>query len=248
LLADEIAGPGAGSVERSAVDQMAADLDLVERVAAGGPPVLRLYCWRGPALSLGRFQPDGDVDADACSARGVEVVRRPTGGRALLHGADVTYAAALPRPAGPAGSVDAVYCWLARGLTAGLARLGVEAAVAESEGETGAACFASMRGSDLRVGGRKLCGSAQVHRGGVVLQHGSILVDRLPFDETDLLRYPSPGDRAGEQARLRATTVTLRELGVAAEAGDVAAAVAAGFATALDLSMRSTVRPAALPQ
>ena len=65
MLADEIAGPGAGSVERSAVDQMAADLDLVERVAAGGPPVLRLYCWRGPALSLGRFQPDGDVDADA---------------------------------------------------------------------------------------------------------------------------------------------------------------------------------------
>ncbi|MFN8028384.1 MAG: hypothetical protein U0W40_19100 [Acidimicrobiia bacterium] len=55
-----------------------------------------------PALTLGRFQPDDDVDHAACAARGVDVVRRPTGGRALLHGADVTYSVAFAPPGGDA--------------------------------------------------------------------------------------------------------------------------------------------------
>ena len=65
--------------------------------------------WSPPALSLGRFQPDDDVDRDACARLGVDVVRRPTGGKALLHGGDLTYAVALPRPPGRAGTVRAVY-------------------------------------------------------------------------------------------------------------------------------------------
>ncbi len=82
---------------------MAADLACLDDVAAGGPPVLRLYRWSPPALSLGRFQPEDDVDREACHALGVEVVRRPTGGRALLHGGDLTYAVALCRPIGRGG-------------------------------------------------------------------------------------------------------------------------------------------------
>lgn len=213
-----------------AAGQMAADLGLVDAVAARGLPTLRLYQWARPALSLGRFQPDDDVDHAACRRLGVEVVRRPTGGRALLHGADLTYAVAMPRPPGAAGTVDAVYGWLARGLCAGLESLGVLAAVAESEGDTGPACFSSLRGSDLRVGDRKLCGSAQVHRGGVVLQHGSILLDRLPFDETAVLRYPTDDDRARAAGQLRETTITLHELGVDVPIGTVAAAIRTGFA------------------
>ena len=96
---------------------------------------------------------------------GVEVVRRPTGGRALLHGADLTYAVALPRPDGPAGHVDAVYRTIAAGLIAGLAGLGVTASVGEERGPAGPVCFAAAQGADLRVGNRKLCGSAQVQRG-----------------------------------------------------------------------------------
>jgi lipoate-protein ligase A len=224
-------------IARPAAGQMAADEAMAATVAAGSPPLLRLYTWSGPALSLGRFQPDSDVERAACAARGVSVVRRPTGGRALLHGADVTYAVALPRPPGREGSVDAVYCFLARGLRAGLAALGVDAEVASGDGAAGAACFASMRGSDLRVGGRKLCGSAQVVRGSVVLQHGSVLVDRLPYDEVDLLRYGDDGDRRYERARLRAATVTLRELGVDATPREVADAIRTGFAAALDLEL-----------
>jgi lipoate-protein ligase A len=213
---------------------MDADLVCLDEVAAGGPPVLRLYTWARPALSLGRFQPDDDVDRAACRARGVEVVRRPTGGKALLHGSDLTYAVALARPTGSAGHVDALYRTLAGALVAGLARLGVDATIGAARGPDGPACFAAAQGADLRVGERKLCGSAQVQRGAVVLQHGSILLDRLPFDELDLLH--APRDRS-----LLARTVTLRELGAPADAPTVAAAIAAGFAETLHLDFGSRV-------
>jgi lipoate-protein ligase A len=227
---------------------MACDLALLAGVADGAPPALRFYRWNPPALSLGHFQADTDVDHDACRRLGVEVVRRPTGGRALLHGGDLTYAVALARPSGDAGKVDAVYRYLARGLIAGLARLGVDAAIARHDGPAGPVCFASQQGADLRVGDRKLCGSAQVRRGGAVLQHGSVLLRRLAFDETDLLVAPAGGaaeraqTREQSRERLRAATVTLEDLGVPTEPREVAGALAAGFADALDLTFISTSR------
>ena len=216
-----------------AAAQMAVDLGMLESVAAGGTPALRCYRWCPPALTLGRFQPASDVDRVACARLGVDVVRRPTGGRALLHGADVTYAVALPEPVGSEASVDAVYRRLAEGLIVGLATLGVVAAVARHEGPAGAVCMATQQGADLRVGERKVCGSAQVRRHGVVLQHGSVLLDRLPFDETDLV--------AGEHDRdaLRAATVTLAELGAPTDPAVVAGALVEGFAVALDVEFTS---------
>ena len=179
--------------ERSAAEQMVADLELLDDVLRGGASVLRLYTWTGPALSLGRFQADDDVDLDACTRRGVEVVRRPTGGRALLHGGDLTYAVAMRPRAGHSAGVTVVYEWIASGLIGGLAQIGVTAVVARHDGPAGPACFAGQQGADLRVGDRKLCGSAQVWRDDCVLQHGSILLRRLSFDETDLLN--DAGDR-----------------------------------------------------
>jgi lipoate-protein ligase A len=228
-------------VDRSGAEQMARDVALLEEVAAGGLPALRLSTWRGPTLSLGRFQPDDDVDAAACARLGVEVIRRPTGGRALLHGADVTYAAVLPRPGGDAGTIDALYGLLAGALMAGLARLGVAATVGEGRGPAGPACFAAAQGADLRVGERKLCGSAQVHRAGAVLQHGSVLCGRFPFDETDLLAYPDAAARARAQRALASRTVTLEDLGAPADVPTVAQALVVGFRQTLDLRWRSTV-------
>lgn len=228
---------------------MEADLACLDEVATGAPPVLRLYTWVGPALSLGRFQPESDIDWDACRARGVEVVRRPTGGRALLHGADLTYAVALPRPPGTAGHVDALYRTLAGALIAGLATLGVTAAIGSDRGSAGSVCFAAAQGADLRVGDRKICGSAQVQRGSTVLQHGSVLLDRLPFDELDLLLDPAPidpvrgpePDAARAHRDLRARSVTLRELGADPTPAVVSAAIVAGFAATLDLDFASRV-------
>src|SRR4051812_6489971 len=219
---------------------MAADAALLDDVAAGGAPALRLYRWMPPALSLGRFQPDDDVDLGECARLGVEVVRRPTGGQGLLHGPDLTYAVAMPLPGGAAGSVDAVYRQLAGALIAGLALVGVPAAIARHDGPAGPVCFAGQQGADLRVGDRKVCGSAQVRRSSAVLQHGSILLGRLPFDETDVLR-PRPGAPAVSRTDLRAATVTLEELGAPTDARVVADALVEGFAATLDLNFALTV-------
>jgi lipoate-protein ligase A len=221
-----------------AAEQMARDVELLDDVAGGAPPVLRLYRWGRPALSLGRFQPHDDVDSAACDRLGVDVVRRPTGGRAILHGRDLTYAVAMPRPAGAAGSVAAVHDLLAGALVAGLARLGVDAAVArhDADGPTGPVCFTGMQGADLRVGERKLCGSAQVRRRGrvhAVLQHGSILLDRLSFDETAVLH--------GADVPLAASTVTLAELGAPADARVVARELVEGFRQTLDVDFTVAV-------
>lgn len=213
---------------------MAADEALLASVADGAPPALRLYRWQPPALSLGHFQAEDDVDRAACARLGVEVVRRPTGGQGLLHGGDLTYAVVMPRPTGAAGGVDAVYGLLAGAIIAGLRRLGVDAAVARHDGPAGPVCFAGQQGADLRVGERKLCGSAQVRRGGALLQHGSILLTRLPFDETDLF-VPRPGAPAVRRADLRAATVTLEELGAPTDPRVVGAALVEGFADTLDL-------------
>ena len=231
-------------VPRTAASQMAVDLALLDEVASGGAPALRLYTWSGPALSLGRFQPEVDVDAGACRRFGVDVVRRPTGGRALLHGGDVTYAAVFPRPSGAAGSVDALYRTLARALIAGLDRLGVGAEVGRGDGEVGAACLSAARGADLRAGDRKLCGSAQLQREGVVLQHGSVLCRRLAVDESDLLVFADDRARDVTRRTLRERTVTLAELGALSGPDDVATALTWGFAQTLDLKWRSKVEGA----
>lgn len=239
-----VSGPWRLAVEldrpRCAQEQMRADLALADE-AAGGPATLRIYRWQSPALSIGRFQPEDDIDVAACAARGVDVVRRPTGGRALLHGGDLTYAVGMPQPRGRAATVDAVYRWIAGGPVEGLGLLGVPARVASFRGDPRGACFASLRGSDLRVGGRKVCGSAQVWRAGAVLQHGSLLVDRLDFSEADLLRYASEQARAEERRRLEEGTVTLRELGVDASWDVIGGAIVEGFRSALNLDFTSRV-------
>jgi lipoate-protein ligase A len=216
---------------------MAADVALLDAVTVGAPSGLRLYRWDPPAVSLGRFQADDDVDRAACVRFGMDVVRRPSGGKALLHGGDLTYAVAMRRPPGRAGSVRAVYELIAGALIAGLAELGVTAAVARHDGPgTGPVCFTAQQGADLRVGERKLCGSAQTRTTGAVLQHGSILLHRLPVDETDLL--VPPGDRDA----LRAVTVTLEELGAPTDPSVVAGALVEGFRRSLDVEFSPSPR------
>jgi lipoate-protein ligase A len=127
----------------------------------------------------------------------------------------------------------------------------VQAAVARHDGSAtaGPVCFASQQGADLRVGERKLCGSAQARtagsvperRTGSVLQHGSILLTRLPFDETDLV-HPAPGEVLADRAELRQRTVTLDELGVDPDARRVADALVEGFRASLDVEFTASPR------
>jgi len=211
---------------------MAVDEAILLAHAAGQvPPTLRLYAWEPPAISLGYFQPARrDVDLDACARAGVDVVRRLTGGRGVLHADEVTYSVVVSESAFPGAGVAEVYRVLSGGLIAGLRRLGVDSRLAPGQkahrGPSGADCFAAAAQCDLVVAGRKICGSAQVRRHGVILQHGA-----LPLAWTDpapFWREPGPPPNA---------TDLTQALGRRPSWDEVAEAMAAGFAEALGISL-----------
>jgi biotin synthase len=223
---------------------MAVDEALLEAVGRGqSPPTLRFYGWDPPALSLGYFQDrEREVDLSGCAAQGFDCVRRPTGGRAVLHAAEVTYAVVVPEDQpGFAGSVSEAYRAIGEGLVAGIRRLGVPAEMAPAErrgGERSAACFDAPSFYELTVEGRKLVGSAQVRRHGALLQHGAIL---LRFDPDQLLRCLAlPEGSGGERLRrgLVAHVVCLEQaLGREPSLAEVVAAVAAGMAEAFHVRL-----------
>lgn len=144
-----------------------------------GQPTLRLYSWEHPTVSVGYLQSiEGVIDPIACRALGIPLVRRPTGGGALLHHRELTYSLALPLPNGNRGVLHD-YRWISRCLLLGLRRLGVAARL--SQGRRGAErgrglCFLAPSRYELAVDGRKLVGSAQRRLSRALLQHGSILI------------------------------------------------------------------------
>jgi lipoate-protein ligase A len=158
---------------------MALDQALMASVGAGGDPVLRFYRWSPACVSLGRNQPAaGRYDEGLLRARGIDVVRRLTGGRAVLHARELTYSAVMPDRA--LGSARAAYASINRALVAGLRRLGVPAALQPPSAlrepvPSLAPCFQHPAEGEVVSAGRKLVGSAQVRQAGVILQHGSLL-------------------------------------------------------------------------
>ena len=159
---------------------MAVDEALLASGGTGGVATLRLYGWRGPWLSLGYGQPDDAALRARCAAAGVGVVRRPTGGRAVLHGGDLTYALAAPEALLPAG-LRGTYELIAGILLDALAAVGVPASRSPAGADPGSRsgafdCFAEPAEDELCLAGRKLAGSAQRRAGGAVLQHGSVRV------------------------------------------------------------------------
>ena len=157
---------------------MALDEALMRRAARTGDGVFRVYGWSSPTLSLGRNQrARGIYDCAAAAATGIGFVRRPTGGRALLHHREITYSATLP--AGGATEAAAAYDFINAVLLDALHALGVpaeRAAGAPSVAPGPRPCFDLAAPREIAIGERKLVGSAQWRRDGALLQHGSILV------------------------------------------------------------------------
>jgi len=144
--------------------------------ASGAPPALRLYSWREPSLSLGLRQAPPRW-LSRCDALGVPVVRRVTGGGAVLHAGDLTYAVVAPADAhGLPVDLRGSYEWIRARLVAGLARAGLEAraACARPGAERLELCFAGATGYEVELDGEKLVGSAQRRTRRAFLQHGSI--------------------------------------------------------------------------
>jgi lipoyl(octanoyl) transferase len=162
---------------------------LRARIAGTVPPTVRFFGWEPPTVSLGYGQPlDGAIDRDACARLGIGLVRRPTGGSAILHespAAELTYSV-VARAGDFPGAEDVLETYRALGaaLATGLARLGVPAEVAPlARRHPGAAptfCFARVGAYELAVKGRKVAGSAQRRQANTFLQHGSLLLDADP--------------------------------------------------------------------
>ncbi len=197
---------------------MAVDEAILEAAGRGEvPPTLRLYAWNPPCLSLGYAQPCADVDLAALQARGWDVVRRPTGGRAILHTDELTYAVCGPHDTPLLrGSVLESYRRISAVLLRALEHLGIPAqALPDPQSPSGNAprkgpvCFEVPSNYEITVGGKKLIGSAQARKQVGVLQHGSLplhgdlrrITWGLRFSGEELRR------RAGERLLARATTV-----------------------------------------
>jgi lipoate-protein ligase A len=165
---------------------MARDAAILEVVSAGeSHPTLRLYGWDPPCLTLGRHQGNEADDFDFCLAEGIDVVRRPTGGRALLHHLELTYAVVAPLGTGPLpnGLQDA-YRSICGALVHAMQTLGIDAELTGGDvnlqlpgPRSTVPCFEAPAGGEVVVRGRKLIGSAMRAHAGTILQHGAIVLD-----------------------------------------------------------------------
>jgi lipoate-protein ligase A len=209
--------------------------------ARHGRVTLRLYRWDPPCLSFGRNQRARDrYDLEAARDRGIEVVRRPTGGRAVFHHRELTYS--VTAPAGLWGGLRASYLRINRALLRGLASLGAPVAEAErrpgrrSPAPTTRACFRDPLPGEITAAGRKLVGSAQWRDGGALLQHGSLLLhDDQATAEQLRLGIADHAD-AGEDGAVRAAAlVDLLER--TPEEEELAAALRAGFSEELGVEV-----------
>jgi lipoyl(octanoyl) transferase len=222
---------------------------LLANANGSAPPTLRFFGWTPPCLSLGYAQPGHEADHHRLRALGVDLVRRPTGGRAILHTDELTYSVIAPmdEPRVVGGVVES-YQHLSAGLTHGLQRLGLTVRADKEYSPAGAGpvkgpvCFEVPSNYEITVGlgvrPQKLLGSAQVRKQGVVLQHGTLPLTGDIARIVEVLVFESEVARQSAAARVaqRATTLSA-VLGRDVSWDEAAAAMAAGFAAALNLTL-----------
>ena len=196
---------------------MAVDEAILESTAQGlMPPTIRLYDWSPPCLSIGYAQATKDVDFERLDFLGWEIVRRPTGGKAILHTDEITYSiCGMNDDPLLTGSVLESYRRLSQGLLEALRLMGISADVPrllknrDQQSEQNPVCFEVPSNYEITVSGKKLIGSAQARKKSGVLQHGSLPLHGDLSRIIDVLIYPGESHR--DQARLRlhekATTV-----------------------------------------
>jgi len=218
----------------SGAENMARDARILERHRPGDDPVLRLYRWEPAAVTIGYNQDFSDFDETGIRAAGYDLVRRPTGGRAILHADELTYAVVGSSPGGVFGaSLHETYMKINEALLVFLADLGIEADISGGESRAqarGLVCFHSAGRHEVSVAGRKIIGSAQRRTGGVFLQHGSILAGPRHLDLPSFLK----SNLNREPEKLRAATTDLGQLLGADQTGSALDALAMNLASAFD--------------
>ena len=202
-------------------------------------PSLRLYRWRPWAISLGHHQSPEDLDHDRCAVEGIDVVRRPTGGRAILHAEELTYCVVMYTGR---RSILTVYNDISHALVRGLHLFGVDVALQKSQPNfpeeykhaSSIPCFTSSARYEIEWRGKKLVGSAQRRYGDgecdVVLQHGSILCGPAHRRLTEYLHLEDPALRSRVRREMEEKTVDLREItGSSVDVDDLAGCLKRGF-------------------
>ena len=224
---------------------MAVDEAILENISRGdSPPTLRLFGWVPPCLSLGRAQPFSDVNIPALKANGWDVVRRITGGRAILHTDELTYSIISPGSnTHVRGTLLESYQHLAQGLLTALKMLDVKAEMneerAEQSTQANPVCFETPSAYEITVNGKKLIGSAQARQKDGVLQHGSLPLTGDLARITQALIFPDEGSRqhAAENLLARATTVE-SALGRFTDWETASKSFVQGFESALGISFQ----------
>lgn len=208
LLLEPEGSPGA--------ENMAIDQSLLDDAAESGIATLRLYRWDPPCLSFGRNEAAAlHYDRARIEQLGIDVVRRPTGGSAVWHEHEVTYAVAAPIEM--FGSLRQAYIAIHERIAVALQALGADTTLAPSRPPAlppsrPSACFAAPVGGEILAQGRKLVGSAQVRQRGAFLQHGSILLEGSQQMVADLSRQPSDVSGATSLSAVLGRSVTFEEV------------------------------------
>jgi lipoyl(octanoyl) transferase len=203
---------------------MALDEALLDWHSEGKiPPTIRFYGWNPATLSIGYFQKvEKEIELDAVKAHNLGFVRRPTGGRGVLHEHELTYSVIVSEehPEMPK-TVTEAYRVISEGILRGFQSLGLEAyfAVPRTAEEKealksprSAVCFDAPSWYELVVEGRKVAGSAQTRQKGVILQHGSILLDLDEDKLFSLFKYPSERVKERMQKAFKEKAVAINEI------------------------------------
>lgn len=202
---------------QSGAINMLRDAGMMEEVRGTDNGMVRLYAWKPYAVSLGYNQNASAIDPIRCQDRGIDIVRRPTGGRAVLHAEEITYAVATPLNGFTA---QEWYARIHQAIARGLASIGLDdATFVKSQPHfadvykqsSGALCFSSSARYELEWNGKKFVGSAQRVIGGVLLQHGSILLGPYHLQLAQVLNIDE-SKRAGMLALLKQRSISIGEI------------------------------------
>ena len=227
------------------------DEHLVHSLAEGeGVPTIRVYGWNPHAISLGWNQALDEVDSERAAKDGIDIVRRPTGGRAILHSQELTYSVSMPCKG---KNVLGAYNEISEALVCGLRMFGAAVSLEKSQphfptlykSPSSAICFASSARYEIKIDGKKLVGSAQRRYSGkhgedVVLQHGSVLLGPGHKRLVGYLRAKSEEHRWILAEEIEAKTIDLSSaLGREVTFDEIAETIRAGFEEAWGIALRS---------
>ena len=207
------------------------------------PPTLRFYSWEPAALSLGYFQrAKTEIDYQKCQEMGVDLVRRLTGGRAILHDRELTYSIIIREDYNLlANSIEKSYQQISKGLVKGLQRLRIPAELkAVERGKKApsghsAACFDAPSWYEVILNNKKLIGSAQRRKDGTILQHGSLPLAVDTEKIFKLLNYSSESERKKARRIFTAKSTSLKKAGYQFSQTELEKALTSGLAQTLEI-------------